>query len=49
MKTNRARGGSFLGPLPGGHLLPLVRFLMAVWPLAQLPKLPSGLGLENDL
>jgi hypothetical protein len=38
-----------LGPLPRHVLLPLVRLLVAVWPLAKLLKLSSGLGVANGL
>src|SRR5215207_10238526 len=40
---------AFLGPLPRHVLLPLVRALVAVRPLAQFPKLLAGLGLANGL
>ena len=38
-----------LGPLPRHVLLPLVRLLVAVWPLAKLLQLSSGLGVANGL
>jgi hypothetical protein len=38
-----------LRPLPGEALLPLVRSLVAVRSVTQLPKLPAGLSAHDGL
>jgi hypothetical protein len=40
---------ALLGPLRRKLILPLERPLASVRPIAKLPKVPTGLGLENAL